>query len=58
MVSKMEINVVNSNNFKSSKNSREKLMLKLSLKEKKIFKDFVKSVSVWYHLISGEVFYG
>ena len=46
MVSTMEINVVNSNNFKSSKNSREKLMLKLSLKEKKIFKDFVKSVSV------------
>ena len=46
MVSKMEINVVNSNNFKSTKNSREKLMLKLSLKEKKIFKDFVKSVSV------------
>ena len=46
MVSTMEINVVNSNNFKSTKNSREKLMLKLSLKEKKIFKDFVKSVSV------------
>ena len=46
MVSTMEINVVNSNNFKSDKNSREKLMLKLSLKEQKIFKDFVKSVSV------------
>ena len=42
----MEINVVNSNNFKSSKSSREKLMLKLSLKEHKIFKDFVKSLSV------------
>ena len=42
----MEINVVNSNKFKSTKNSREKLMLKLSLKEQKIFKDFVKSVSV------------
>ena len=42
----MEINVVNSNNFKSTKMSREKLMLKLSLKEQKMFKDFVKSVSV------------
>ena len=46
MVSTMEINVVNSNNFKSSKDSREKLMMKLSLKEQKMFKDFVKSVSV------------
>ena len=46
MVSTMEINVVNSNNFKSTKNSREKLMLKLSLKEKKMFKEFVKSLSV------------
>lgn len=44
MVSKTEINVVNSNNFKSSKESSEKLILKLSLKEKKMFKDFVKSV--------------
>ena len=42
----MEINVVNSNNFKSSKESREKLMMKLSLKEQKVFKDFVKSMSV------------
>ena len=42
----MEINVVNSNNFKSNKDSREKLMLKLSLKEQKIFKEFLKSVSV------------
>ena len=42
----MEINVVNSNNFKSNKDSREKLMLKLSLKEQKIFKEFVKSLSV------------
>jgi hypothetical protein len=32
MVSKTEINVVNSNNFKSNKDSSEKLMLKLSLK--------------------------
>lgn len=40
----MEINVVNSNNFKSNKDSREKLMLKLSLKEQKIFKEFVRSV--------------
>lgn len=44
MVSKTEINVVNSNNFKSTQDSREKLMLKLSLKEQKMFKDFVKSV--------------
>ena len=42
----MEINVVNSNSFKSTKEGREKLMLKLSLKEQKMFKDFVKSVSV------------
>lgn len=42
----MEINVLTSNNFKSTEKSREKLMLKLSLKEKKMFKDFVKSVSV------------
>ena len=40
----MEINVVNSNNFKSSKESRDNLMLKLSLKEQKMFKDFVNSV--------------
>ena len=46
MVSKMEINVVNSNNFKSNEDSREKLILKLSLKEQKMFKEFVKSVSV------------
>ena len=36
----MEINVVNSNEFKSTKDSREKLMIKLSLKEQKMFKDF------------------
>lgn len=42
----MEINVVNSNNFKSTKETREKLMMKLSLKEQKMFKEFVKSVSV------------
>jgi len=40
----MEINVVNSNNFKSTKDTREKLMLKLSLKEQKMFKEFLKSV--------------
>ena len=52
MVSKMEINVVNSNNFKSTQDSREKLMLKLSLKEQKMFKEFVKSViGGWYYLI-------
>ena len=44
MVSTMEINVVNSNNFKSTQDTREKLMLKLSLKEQKMFKEFVKSV--------------
>lgn len=42
----MEINVVNSNNFKSTKESRGEMMLKLSLKEQKMFKDFVKSLSV------------
>ena len=42
----MEINVVNSNNLKSNKDSREKLLLKLSLKEQKMFKEFIKSVSV------------
>lgn len=42
----MEINVVNSNNFKSTQESREKLMLKLSLKEQRMFKEFVKSMSV------------
>lgn len=42
----MEINVVNSNSFKSNEESREKLMFKLSLKEQKIFKEFVKSLSV------------
>ena len=46
MVSKMEINVVNSNNFKSSKESRNYLMSLLSAEEQKMFKDFVKSVSV------------
>lgn len=40
----MEINVVNSNNFKSTQETRKKLMLKLSLKEQKIFKEFIKSV--------------
>ena len=40
----MEINVLTSNNFKSNKVSREKLMLKLSFKEQKMFKEFVKSV--------------
>ena len=40
----MEINVLTSNNFKSSKDSRENLMLKLSLKEQKMFNEFVKSV--------------
>ena len=40
----MEINVVNSNNLRSTPVSREKLMLKLSLKEQKMFKEFVKSV--------------
>lgn len=42
----MEINVVNSNNFKSNKDSREKLLLKLYLKEQKMFKEFLKSLSV------------
>ena len=57
MVSKTEINVVNSNEFKSSKDSREKLMLKLSLKEQKMFKEFVKSViGGWYYLVRSGVY--
>ena len=57
MVSTMEINVVNSNNFKSSKDSRETLILKLSLKEQKMFKEFVKSfVRVKYYLIRSGVY--
>lgn len=42
----MEINVANSNNFKSSKESRNYLMSLLSAEEQKMFKDFVKSLSV------------
>ena len=39
-----EINMVTANNFKSTKESREKLMSLLNTKEQKIFKDFVKSL--------------
>ena len=41
-----EINMVNANNFTSTKQSREKLMSLLNTKEQKIFKDFVKSLGV------------
>ena len=42
-----EINMINANNFKTTKESREKLMSLLNTKEQKIFKDFVKSVNKW-----------
>ena len=40
-----EINMITANNFTSTKQSREKLMFLLNIKEQKIFKDFVKSVN-------------
>ena len=40
-----EINMINANNFTTSKESRNYLMSLLSAKEQKIFKDFVKQVS-------------
>ena len=39
-----EISLVNANNFTTSKESRNYLMSLLSVKEQKIFKDFVKSL--------------
>ena len=39
-----EINMIVANNFTSTKQSREKLMSLLNIKEQKIFKDFVKSL--------------
>ena len=39
-----EISLVNANNFTTSKESRSHLMSLLSVKEQKIFKDFVKSL--------------
>ena len=39
-----EINMINANNFKSTKQSRDKLMSLLNTKEQKMFKDFVKSL--------------
>lgn len=41
-----EITMTNANNFKTSKESREKLMSLLNTKEQKMFKDFVNSVGV------------
>ena len=41
-----EINVIVANNFKSTENSRKELLSKLTSKEQKMFKDFVKSVGV------------
>lgn len=40
-----EINMINANNFTTSKESRNYLMSLLSVEEQKIFKDFVKQVS-------------
>ena len=40
-----EINMVTANDFTSTKQSREKLMSLLNIKEQKIFKDFVKQVN-------------
>ena len=39
-----EINMINANNFTTSKESRNYLMSLLSAKEQKIFKDFVKQL--------------
>ena len=41
-----EISLVNANNFTSTKESRSYLMSLLSVKEQKIFKDFVKQIGV------------
>ena len=40
-----EINMINANNFVVTKQSRDKLMSLLNIKEQKIFKDFVNSVN-------------
>ena len=39
-----EINMIVANNFTSTKQSRDKLMSLLNIKEQKVFKDFVKSL--------------
>ena len=39
-----EINLVNANNFTTTKQSRNYLMSLLSTKEQKVFKDFVKQL--------------
>lgn len=39
-----EINVINANNFTSTKESRSKLLSLLTTKELKIFKDFIKQL--------------
>lgn len=41
----MEINVINANSFKSTKDSRKALLGKLNTKEQKMFKAFVASVT-------------
>ena len=40
-----EINMINANNFVVTKESRNYLMSLLSVKEQKIFKDFLKQVN-------------
>ena len=42
---KKEISLLEANQYESSKESRNYLMSLLSVKEQKIFKDFVKQVS-------------
>ena len=41
-----EINMINANNFVVTQQSRDKLLSLLNTKEQKMFKEFVKSVSV------------
>ena len=41
-----EISLLNANNFTSTKESRNYLMSLLSVKEQKIFKDFIKQLGV------------
>lgn len=40
-----EINLLTANDFTTTKESRNYLMSLLSVKEQKVFKDFIKSVS-------------
>lgn len=46
MTNANEINVINANNFQSTKASRDALLSKLNTNEQKMFKTFVKSLGV------------